>query len=1413
MEGAQVTILNSTNYRSWKDEIQVVLMEKGAWGFVDGSEPPLPATASHRDLTDYNLRRNRSYTTIFLSISEEYRTLISETKDGATAWNILADVFEPKSRCRIVQLLDNFFSTKYLPGETMAIFLARLKVAIRDLKDAGHPVEGVYQAFQAIRYLPTPYQNLVQGIYRWEDSKFTLLNIEKELILEEHRIAQSTKDLESINLSDTYSSALGASSSKRTAIKPKPAADTSIKKIGPCYRCHNFGHLISDCQLKVQKPKVNLGKRSQKFKGKNQSGQLLEELPIVEQGERKLSVKGEVLSSGTNGRTDKFSWVIDTGATSHFCNNISLFSDYRTIKDTKLSVALDNVQCHIEGIGVVKFFVTLKGQPREITLTNVLYSKNLRRNLISGSVMETKKYKFIGANGKISVFNPKGEEIFYGVRKNGLYIVKPQYILKEKNISCKPSMSVRKHKKTESFNIENLNLEVWHKRFSHINCKYISHTSKSSSVRGMPVFDKSEIDCEACKIAKGKRKTFKSIPGIRSKRPLELLHMDVCGPLPVDSLNQKRYFLTITDDFSRKVVVFPMKNKSEVFDLFLRFQKRAERFLNTKIVNIRTDNGMEFCHTDFCTFLEKMGIKAERTNVYSPQMNGVSERFNYTCLDAVKALLKDSHLEQKFWAEALNCFVYVWNRVCHQNNSKTPFELYSGKQPSVAHLRVFGCLAFVGIPKQKRKKLDMRSKVGIMLGYAWNTRGYRIWLPDEKKVIETSNVKFDENKIGVEAVLGPIKRKVFFKKSDDYFLNSDSDEQSCTEIKDEVESPEISSKESEHSGESSGESVEILESVEPDLAPCDSINWIRQGVPRKTGKRVDIYYTVEGTNSRFRSLKDIEAYCRARKIKFDGSMFNFSTTDKSRGRVNFQHEANHIEVYVPESYREIFKTPEVKDWQQAMEKEIEIMKSREVWDLVPRMPDQKVLGNRWVYNLKTNEDNKIVRFKARLVAQGFRQIKGESYEDVFSPVVNFTLIRMFFTIFVCLLKWCHFQLDINSAYLYAHLNQDIFMFQPQGFVNPKLKTHVCKLRKAIYGLHQSGREWFFELHSVLEDLNFRKLNWCNCCYILGNDVILIVYVDDIILFGRNQININFVVNLLKTKFDIKELGKTKKLLGIEFEELNGELFIHQNSYIEKVCRHYEKFHFPLSSLPIVKGCVLTKLDCPSSKNETTIMSKLPYRNILGCLAFLANRTRPDISYSVNILSQFQENPGQKHFDCLLKLLGYVKTTQNYKLRLSNVTECKLLCFSDSDFAANRDDRISMGGMIALLDRVPISWRTFKHKSVSLSTMEAEYVTLTEASKELVWLKNVLTECQHLTPEISDFILFCDNLAAIDFSKSPVENHRTKHIDIKYHFLRNLVYENTFNLKFCKSENNLADVFTKPQTKCQLEKFCKLIFQM
>lgn len=497
-----------------------------------------------------------------------------------------------------------------------------------------------------------------------------------------------------------------------------------------------------------------------------------------------------------------------------------------------------------------------------------------------------------------------------------------------------------------------------------------------------------------------------------------------------------------------------------------------------------------------------------------------------------------------------------------------------------------------------------------------------------------------------------------------------------------------------------------------------------------------------------------------------------------------------------------------------MEEELKTIYNRKVWQLESLPANTTPIGCRWVYTVKRDELGKIAKFKARLVAQGFKQVKGESYEETFSPVVNFSVVRFFFALLVSFNRWFHIQCDVTGAYLYAPLTENIYMSQPPGFEKQGQETKFCKLNKALYGLHQSGRQWFYEIHGVLLQIGFNKFEWCNCAYTFGSNIVLILYVDDFVIFGKYKKEIDNIIEILKTHFDLKILGRTRKLLGVEFVEERNNLLIHQETYIDEVYNKFKDFCIPIHSLPITKGSVFSKLDCPSTDNELNEMSHYPYRSLLGCLSFLSNRTRPDISYAVNILSQFQSNPGIKHWSALVKLLGYVIKTRKIKLNLT-CNNPQIITYSDADFAANRDDRTSLGGQLVLLGTATIGWRTFKEKCVSLSTMEAEFVAMTEATKETIWFNRILVECFEKEVIQSHFnkpILYVDNRATIDFVKSPIENYRSKHIDVKLFFVRDLVYKDIFNLKYICSKENLADIFTKPMTKNDLEKFVNLLFK-
>ena len=557
-----------------------------------------------------------------------------------------------------------------------------MKRIISQLKGVGHPVDDFNQSFQLLRYLPPQYEGIIQIIYRWSDTRFKFDKVLEELLAEESRLKQRHEDQMSVAL--FWKPKLPAESRESVSLRGspnqrKPIKATRIGRVITCFRCQKSGHYKNQC------PEL------QWKKGKKQ---------IFKETNSKFNETSYVTEAyGCNEELDD-AWVFDSAATTHFCQNRQLFTDFQAVKNQAMAVAVNGVTCPIEGKGTVKL---LFGNEC-IVLRNVFYSPKLRRNLLAGPRFDDGNAKFVGEKGEINVFNDLGRKLFTARKINGLYLAYPRYPVKfENDVSASLSqLDVAK---------------IWHRRLAHVNSYHLRNTSKLNCVKGLPKLPNEFPICEPCQEAKNRRVSFKPIMKIRSKRPLELIHMDVCGPLPKPSIQGHKYFLTIIDDFSRKVIAYPLKNKSEVFSIFERFQKRAERFLDSKILSVRTDNGLEFANDNFKALFEKQGIKAERTNAYAPEQNGISERFNYTAVDGIKVLLRDSGLSEGFWAEALLHFVYTWNRVCHREKQlKTPFELYSGKQPSVSHLRPFGTKVYVGVPKQLRKKFDMRAKKGVLVG-------------------------------------------------------------------------------------------------------------------------------------------------------------------------------------------------------------------------------------------------------------------------------------------------------------------------------------------------------------------------------------------------------------------------------------------------------------------------------------------------------------------------------------------------------------------------------------------------------------------------------------------------------------------------------------------------------------------------
>ena len=499
-------------------------------------------------------------------------------------------------------------------------------------------------------------------------------------------------------------------------------------------------------------------------------------------------------------------------------------------------------------------------------------------------------------------------------------------------------------------------------------------------------------------------------------------------------------------------------------------------------------------------------------------------------------------------------------------------------------------------------------------------------------------------------------------------------------------------------------------------------------------------------------------------------------------------------------------TPAKPKWEEAMAEEIETMKERDVFDVLPMPPDAKVLGTRWVFKTKRDTDGNIKRHRARLVVQGNRQRFGIDYDEVFSPVVNFVLIRLFLLLLVINRGWVDTHLDIKCAYMYGHLEQPTFVRPPEGYREGVQPDVVWRLKKSLYGLHQSGRQWHERLLSEIVKLGFEKVPGYSCVFQRNNNIVLLVYVDDIIVFAQNNSVLQQLVADFERVFDITNLGCITKLLGVNFDRSPNQISIHQTDYIESLAMEYGISPNSLVKVPVHVGQVISK---PKSEEEEE--TNFPYRSLVGSLLFLASRSRPDLLFPVILLSQYNTGHSLTHVKCLLQVLQYAVNTRFQTIQLSKSADENLYAYTDASWASDRDDRKSFCGFITFLGGIPLSWGCKKQSSVALSSMEAEFLGVVHCLKDTRWLSGIFRAFDPVKNLSNLPTVFSDSLSAINYSKNQMETSGTKHIEIRYNFVKDWLLKGYFSLKPVAGKLNIADIFTKPQSAPTLDKFRDIVY--
>ena len=484
-----------------------------------------------------------------------------------------------------------------------------------------------------------------------------------------------------------------------------------------------------------------------------------------------------------------------------------------------------------------------------------------------------------------------------------------------------------------------------------------------------------------------------------------------------------------------------------------------------------------------------------------------------------------------------------------------------------------------------------------------------------------------------------------------------------------------------------------------------------------------------------------------------------------------------------------------------MNDEIESMKVNKTWTLVPKPADARLIDYKWIYKVKEGISKfDPPRYKARLVAKGFTQREGEDYNEIFSLVVKYKTLRLLLAM-TAVYDFELEQMDVKTAFLHGDLDETIYMRQPKGFIDSVHPNHACLLNKSIYGLKQSPRQWNIKFDKCMRfSLGFKRSKFDTCLYFKGVNkspvLYVLLYVDDILLISKSVDAIHDIKKNLQKHFDMKDLGIAKKILGMSIirDRKHKKLWLHQCDYVHKVL---ERFHISgdkINNIPLGAHLDLTKIKGKLSVAELNIMKSIPYDAAVGSVMYSMICTRPDLAFTISTLSRFMSEPTEKHWVSMKYLLRYLLGTANLSLLYAeHSSSYNLHGFVDADYASNKDTRKSITSYVYTWAGNCVSWKSQQQPIVALSSTEAEYIAATEACKEAIWLQGILKEIErkHYTS-----VLHIDSQSALYLCRDPMYHERTKHIDVRYHFIREKVEDNVIHVKKIDGKYNPADFGTK-----------------
>jgi Reverse transcriptase (RNA-dependent DNA polymerase) len=985
---------------------------------------------------------------------------------------------------------------------------------------------------------------------------------------------------------------------------------------------------------------------------------------------------------------------------------------------------------------------------------------------------------------------------------------------------------------------------LWHERCVHAGPEVIRNLHLRTTLSKVKVPNEREA-CITCKLAKLRKKMSKELSPWK-ETVLALVYADIAGPFHT-SLQGNRYMAKLVDSASRYTWVITGKDRKDIVRCLQNWKKVVERETDLKIMSVRIDNATEL-KALLKEWLTLDGVREEDTVPYSSFQNGPAERSIQTTEHDFRAMLKGQGLPLEFWDEAVSTGAYVRNRIMNGpisgDKTFTPYEAYYGEMPKIDHFRKFGCQA-VGyidpksLPANERnpKQVD-KGRHGVFMGYVDRTnRQWRLYAPDLGRTITVTTIEFLESEKGGDLDLRirgarpqgtssePVVRNSLGRPKETlttvelppkHKLNNFEIRIPSHRTDDTTESVHgTDSMESNHDRTKSKEGVNSTPKVNQDLKPILQPFEARKFFPSLAGSKRPLTSSYDDDNSgenRLSKIRKITAFlAKASKVKtisdMDALEMGFAAAILEKGDVE-------VNVPIPRSYEAAINDAVYgEQWRTAIQEELKALKINGTWKEEIPPKGTNLVSTKWVFTVKIKNDGTLDRFKARLVARGFSQLYGVDYFETFAPTVRMDTLRIFLAIAAMKdLELIH--MDVKNAFTESPLKEKIYLKPPKGV--QVTSGYALRVLRSLYGLKQAARDWNLLCRDQLRTMGFKQSLSDPCLFIHSvRNIQLLIYVDDLLCATDDKASSDWVYSELSKRFTIKNLGPVSKLLGIRItrNRRTRELWLDQEQYLVQVLKKFgmETAKYKKRGTPMRDYEKLRPRQLYEERHDVN-----EYQQVVGSLMYAMVHTRPDLAFALGKLSQYMQDPSESHWTYLKALLRYVRSSVGLQLRFgprTNSTESsydrtksKLTVYTDADWAGQKSDRKSTSGGVAMLYSGPIYWISKVQRSVATSSTESEYIAQSTNAKASQWLAQILQDMK--CPELIGKIvrMLADNQGAIALAKNPHLHDRSRHIDIKYHHVRNLVESRKLKIKYIPTAEMTADGFTKPLDRTKFDMF-------